>query len=155
MRIKHKTYYFGEIEVDDTDIITFEQGIAPFEDDKHFVLLDDEKDGIPFMWLQSMDQEGLAWAVINPFLFKPDYNFELSDAFAKEIDLTDPQNMAVFSIVKIPDDVKDITANLMSPLIINGANRKGAQYVMVDERYHARHNILDEMGQESGYRKQA
>lgn len=155
MRIKHQTFYFGEIEVDDTDIITFEDGIMPFEDDKRFVLLDDEKDGVPFMWLQSMDQEGLAWAIINPFLFKPDYDFELTDEIVSKIGLEDPKDIAVFSVVQIPDNVKFITANLMSPLIINGENRKGVQFVMNDKRYHARHNILDEMSAEDVLKKWA
>jgi len=155
MRIKHQTFYFGEIEVDDTDIITFEDGIMPFEDDKRFVLLDDEKDGVPFMWLQSMDQEGLAWAIINPFLFKPDYDFELTDEIVSKIGLEDPKDIAVFSVVQIPDNVKFITANLMSPLIINGKNRKGVQFVMNDKRYHARHNILDEMSAEDVLKKWA
>ena len=155
MLIKHQTHYFGEIEVDEADIITFEKGIMPFEDDKRFVLLDDEKDGVPFMWLQSLDQEGLAWAVINPFLFKPDYDFELTEAFISEIGLEDPKDIAVFSVINIPDNVRFITANLMSPIIVNGKNRKGSQFVMTDERYHARHNILDEMSAEEVLKKWA
>ena len=52
-----QTKYFGEIQIDETKVIHFEQGIFGFEDQKEFaVLYEGETDDNPFCWLQSVKE---------------------------------------------------------------------------------------------------
>ena len=60
-----ETTRFGKIEVDEDEIITFEDGLYGFKDEKDFVLLIDEE--TPFFWLQ---------AVENPLSFYSDRALE-------------------------------------------------------------------------------
>ena len=64
--MKAATRLFGEIEIDESKIITFEDGIIGFPDMKKFTLIfDEEKEGRPSIsWLQSMDEPEIAFPVL-------------------------------------------------------------------------------------------
>ena len=71
-----KSRIFGEIEIDDEKIITIPNGIMGFEQyQKYAIAFDSEnesKNGI--MWLQSLEEENLAFPVMDPTIIKEDYN---------------------------------------------------------------------------------
>ena len=71
-----KTKHFGEVEIDDNKLITFEKGIMGLEDLKRYVLIFDENEGEEALihWLQSVDEPSVALPVVSPALVKPDYN---------------------------------------------------------------------------------
>ena len=68
-----KTRHFGEIEIDQNQIFTFEEGLPGFERVKQFILLAVNEQDSPFSWLQSIEDYNLAFAVVNPFMIKNDY----------------------------------------------------------------------------------
>ncbi len=141
MKIHTKPY--GTIEVDDRQFIEFPFGIFGFENLKRYVLLDAEQQ--PFYWLQSMDVQEIAFILINPYLFRPDYTVDVSDEDLSEIGLDDPDEALVFAIVTIPEKQSRMTANLQGPVIINRANRKGRQSISTGEKWRTKHYILDEL----------
>ena len=61
-----KTKCFGEVDITEDKVITFEEGLMGFEEYKRFTLLFNNEDGkkSPVSWLQSMDEEKLAFPVI-------------------------------------------------------------------------------------------
>jgi flagellar assembly factor FliW len=58
-----QTKHFGEIEIDNKEIITFEDGLPGFEDLNKFVLLGQDEES-PFGWLQSIDQPDYAFVLV-------------------------------------------------------------------------------------------
>ena len=74
--MKVNTRIFGEIDIDDSKIITFENGIIGFSDLKKFALIFDSekknKGGIS--WLQSLEDGNMALPVLDPLIVKPDYS---------------------------------------------------------------------------------
>ena len=48
--------------------------------------------------------------------------------------LEKPDDALVFAIVTVPAEAGTVTANLMGPVIVNRANRKGMQAVLTDPR---------------------
>ena len=72
-----KTTRFGEIEIDESRIIHFAEGLVGFPEDKKYVVME-HKPGSPFMWLQSLSSPNLAFVIMNPFLFYPDYLKDIS-----------------------------------------------------------------------------
>lgn len=138
--MKLETAYFGEIEVEDSQIIHFEDGLPGFEDKKSFVLLNnyDTDEPVPFMWLQSTEDSHLAFVVTIPFFMRPDYEFELPNDIANSIGLTSADQAGVYSICKIIGQVDSMSFNLRSPIIINAENKKAVQLVLPDTRYTAR-----------------
>ena len=75
MKVMSKAY--GLIEVDERQKITFPQGILGFETFRDYALLDAERQ--PFYWLQSLDSEQVAFVLINPFIFRPDYEVNIEN----------------------------------------------------------------------------
>ncbi len=133
----------GDIEVDDEKIITFPYGLLGFEDMRRYVLLSPNPT-VPFRWLQSIENPGLAFVVINPLVFHPKYNMKIPAAQLSVIESGSPEEIAVLVIVTIPEDPAGMTANLAGPLIINTDKRLGVQAVLGDETYSTEHPVLKE-----------
>ena len=64
-----KTRFFGEVDIEDEKILTFDNGIMGFEDMKRWTLIYDIEKGSegPISWFQSLDMAELALPVINPY----------------------------------------------------------------------------------------
>lgn len=141
---------FGEIKIDERQIISFPDGIPGFDYIRYFVLLDSGDANSPFKWLQALDEESLAFVIIQPSDFMDDYEPEISQADLDAIECVDEQKLLIFSIVTIPDDPAKMTANLQGPIMINTEKRIGRQSISMNERYSVRHRILAEMQKTSG-----
>jgi len=140
-----KTTHFGEIEIDEEDILDFKEGILGFEDIHKFGVINSEDQESPFSWIQSIEKPELAFALVNPFAVKKDYDFELKDENASSLGVEDPSQVAVFAILVIPEDIKKISMNLKAPIIVNTNNKKAAQIILDSDKYTVRHLILDEL----------
>ena len=141
MKVLSKAY--GPVEVNEHQKITFPFGLFGFESLKDYVLLDAEQQ--PFYWLQSLDAEQVAFVLINPFLFRPDYEMNIDNEELLPIGVTDPGKAVIFSIVTIPQGDSPMTANLQGPLIINRDSRLGIQAILTDSRWKTKHDILAEL----------
>ncbi|WP_027630256.1 flagellar assembly protein FliW [Ruminiclostridium cellobioparum] len=140
-----ETTHFGKIEIDQADILNFEEGIIGFEDVKQFGIIDSEDPESPFKWIQAIDKPELAFALVDPFKIKKDYDFDLKDEAVEYLGVKDASELMVFSIVVVPEDIKKISMNLKAPLIINRTNNKAAQIILDTDKYTVRHFILDEL----------
>ena len=144
--MKLATKHFGEIEIQEEEILSFPHGLFAFEDKKSFVLIDNEDEKLPFSWLQSVDDPGLCFVVMNPFVFKKDYEFDIPQDAVSELEIKAAGDVCVLAVLVIPEDVSRMTANLLAPLVINIKNRKGKQVILDDKRYTTRHLVLEELG---------
>jgi flagellar assembly factor FliW len=141
--VKVATKAYGLIDVDERQKVTFPNGLLGFETLKEYVLLDAERQ--PFFWLQSVDTEQVAFILINPFLFRPDYEANIDNEELVSVDISDPCKALIFSIVTVPSDGGPITANLQGPLVINRDTHKGLQVVLTDTRWKTKHDIMAEL----------
>ena len=141
--MKVETKAFGLVEVDDRQKIKIPEGLYGFEDYIEYVLLDAESQ--PFYWLQSVNDRDTAFILINPFLFRPDYELNIPNEELENIGITSPEKAMIFTIVTIPPDGSSMTANLQGPLIINRENMTGKQGILSDVRWNTRHDILAEL----------
>jgi flagellar assembly factor FliW len=139
-----ETKHFGALEIQEDRVLTFNQGLFAFEARKRYILLENEDPENPLWWLQSLDDPNLVFVLINPFLFKHDYEFDLSDEDVEELGIQKSEEVVVFCLV-IPEDVKKMTANLLAPLIINAASKKGKQIVLLHKNYSTKHLVLEEL----------
>lgn len=145
MKVNTKPY--GLIDIDQRQKIHFPAGILGFENLKNYVLLDALQQ--PFYWLQSMDVQEIAFVLIEPYIFRPDYSPDVSTSELEEIQLTpdSTDEMLVFTIVTIPDEQRDMTANLQGPLLINRNLHIGRQCISENENWKTRHKIMEELAQ--------
>ena len=133
------------MELNERQKLTFPYGLFGFESYKEYVLLDAEQQ--PFYWLQSLDEQQVAFVLIDPFIFRHDYEMNIDNDDLVPIGITDPEKAMIFSIVTIPENNGPMTANLQGPLVINRDSRLGIQAVLTDSRWKTKHDILAEIKQ--------
>ena len=135
--MKLNTHYFGELDVRDDQIINFVNGIMGFEDKKKFAIVNnfDTEEPVPFFWLQSVDDPELAFVLTVPFIFRPDYAFELPKETEDALHITNKSELGIYSIVTIPGEIKDFTYNLMGPIVVNYSTREGDQVVLYNDNF--------------------
>ena len=152
--MKAATRLFGEIEIDESKIITFEDGIIGFPDMKKFTLIfDEEKEGRPSIsWLQSMDEPEIAFPVMDPLFVCETYNPSGEDELLKNIGTVKEDNLYVLVTVTVPQDIKELAVNLKAPIVINTDTRKASQIIVEDDlpvRYRI-YEILEEAKKKAG-----
>lgn len=140
-----KTKYFGEMEIKEENIIIFANGIPGFEKLSQYVIIENPDKDIPFKWLQSVDDANLTFVIINPFIFKDDYEFEIPRNVIEKLNIKSHEDISIYTIVVVPEDIEKMTANLAAPIVINAVNKKGKQVLLEDSCYHKKHLILEEM----------
>ena len=132
-----KTTRFGTLEIEEDKIIQFTQGILGFPKEKKYILFP-HKDSKIFFWLQSIERPELAFVGIDPFLVKPDYEFVISDKVEKELEIEDPTDINVITLVTIPKRSHKpelITVNLLGPIVVNARKRLARQLVLDPNKY--------------------
>ncbi len=141
--MKFKTR-FGDIEVNEDSIITFQKGLPGFENLKKFVITSQNTD--PIMWLVSLEDENVALPVINPWLIRFDYDVKLPEGVVNELEIEEKEEVEVWTILTIPEgNPENMTVNLLAPIVINKKKRLGEQVVLEDSEYGLRHSVKEEM----------
>lgn len=140
--MKINTNFFGEIEIDEKEIITFEKGMIGFEDIKKFALVGEED--LFVEWLQSID-EPTSFAVMDPFIAYTEYSFDIPDKVLEELNIKDKSEILIRTVVVIPEDITKIRTNLQAPVIINTKEKKAMQ-ILLDDTYPMRYEFYEKVG---------
>lgn len=150
-----KTRYFGEIDLDEDKVLTFENGILGFEDYKRYTILFDssEERETTISWMQSLDEETLAIPVINPLIVKEDYNPVVEDELLKSLGELTEENVVILLTMTVPADLEKMTVNLRAPFIINSDTRKGCQVIVENRDYEIKYNVYDILKNKKGENK--
>ncbi len=141
-----KTRFFGEVDIDDDKILTFDNGIMGFEDMKRWTLIYDIEKGAegPISWFQSLDEAGLALPVISPYSVTSKYEPIVEDELLKPLGEFKDEDLVTLLTITIPSsDPSRTTANFKAPLLINPVNRKGIQIIVNNEDYPIKFSIYD------------
>lgn len=141
MRIRTRPY--GELDVDERQLVSLPWGLLGFEDLRDWALLDAAQP--PFYWLQSLERPEIAFVLIDPLVFRPDYEPGADPAELAELQIASAQDRIVLVIVTVPEQSTRMTANLQGPLVFNRRTRVGRQVVSTDPRWGVRHVIADEL----------
>lgn len=139
-----ETGRFGQLTVGDDEIISIPQGILGFPEYKKYCLVDPGDETL-IVWLQSLDQQQIAFPLLEPKIFKPDYTARLSAAELRELKLENVNQSAVFSILTIPEDISKMTANLKAPLVINLKQHIAKQVVLQENEYNIKSEMFKEL----------
>lgn len=89
----------------------------------------------PFYWLTSDEDPNLAFIVMEPKYVLENYEFDISEDFAKSLELTSPDDAFILVLLSIPDDPSEMTANLLGPLVFNRHSNTGKQIVLELSNY--------------------
>lgn len=136
-----KSRRFGDLDIEEGNIIQFPNGLPGFPEEKGFVLLPYQENS-PFAFLQSIHEPNLAFMIVDSFTFFPDYEFKLDDDLVQELNLSPQNPPQVFNIVTVPDKIEKTTANLLAPVMINVKEKLGMQVVLEKSSYTTKHLLF-------------
>lgn len=122
------TSRFGRVEMRAEDVLLFPTGLLGMESCRHWVLLADANNEA-LGWLQSLTQADLAFAVVSPRRFVPDYQLRVSRSELLPLALDDLRQAQVLVIVG--KNERGMTLNLRAPIVIN-EERKVARQVIAN-----------------------
>lgn len=146
--IKIHTKRFGDMEFSEDSVIRVLGGLIGLSGFENYIIIRYEDDS-PFYWLQSVDDPELALVMVNPLLFKPDYDPPIPLSVNQELDIQAAGELSVFVVVTIPaGNPQGMTANLLGPVIFNTRSRRAKQLVLDDRVYSHRYRVLPESAPE-------
>lgn len=125
MRIQ--TLLLGEIEIDQQQIVRFKYGLPGFENESEFVFLPLEESF--FIIMQSIHSP-LYFVVISPFAMFPEYDFEIFPSDLEQLEIESEQDILVYNIAVIREEISLSTVNMQAPLILNMKTMKGKQIIL-------------------------
>ena len=111
------------------DPVRMPNGLLGFEKIKDYVLTANP-DEHPFAWLKVLDNSGLAFVVIDPFVALPDYQPDIPQADVEFLQLHQPEDALLLGIVTI-HSAQRATVNLKGPIVLN-RNTHVAKQVIID-----------------------
>ena len=142
--MKITTRIFGEVEIDDSRVITFPKGIIGFPEMQKFAMMYDQEQGLGAIhWLQSLDEPAFAMPVMDPLYVKEDYNPQVDDDVFEDAKPIGPDSTLVLVTVTVPHDLEKMTVNLRGPIVINTETRKAAQIIIDGDDYPVKFPIYE------------
>ena len=142
--MKITTSRFGELSVHNDDIINFNEGLLGFENLKQFFIVD-PGDKTLILWFQSIDDGKTAFPILEPQVYLPDYRINLLPAEMASLNLKNTADIIVYTALTIPANVKNISANLKAPIIINNKTKNARQIVLQDSKLEIRYPIYKDL----------
>jgi flagellar assembly factor FliW len=117
--------------------IHFPEGLPAFERVCDFLLIWNEEEA-PFVWLQAAKHPDLSFITIDPFLIYPDYLPDIPEEDVQKLHIESEEDVFLLSIVNVRNNPDlQITANLLSPLVINWREQIGKQVILTNHQKYS------------------
>ena len=78
-----------KIDVSEDRVLTIPEGLLGFEEYTKYAIYESEFE--PFLWLQSIENQKLAFLIIDPFLICSDYETDIDDETLAKLDISKPE----------------------------------------------------------------
>lgn len=143
MTLKVETLLMGDVEINEEDILFFTRGLPGFPEYHRWVLAGE--DGETIRWLLSVDCGHVALPVTSPEMIDPGYSPAIPADVLEDFDFADTTALTRLAVLNLPKETPwRGTANLLAPILLNPASRKGRQIVLTDDRYSVHTPLLPE-----------
>jgi len=133
---------FGEIEVDDRDLLVLPDGLIGLTGTSYTLIA--TSDESPFRWLHSTEDPELALPVSSPWSFFSDYEVRVPDADVASLGLDDASGAEILCVVKASETLEDFTINLAAPIVIHRDRRIARQVINEVVGYDVRQRLLSD-----------
>jgi flagellar assembly factor FliW len=143
------TKFLGEVDYAPDTVFTFPSGLPGFEEERAFLFLK-IPDSEPLMFLQSLKNRNLCFALLPILTVAPDFRVELSPEELVELELPEHRQPALgkdvllAALICAGNSEEVPCANLMSPVVVNLKTRVGLQVIHPESGYSHRHQIVFE-----------
>lgn len=122
----------GTLEINKNEIINFLEPPLGYVKNKKYALIED-KDSI-FLWLQSIDDHNLAFPVLEVELLGYQNEDFLTNDVINKLGDNGNSKLNVYTIVSIPENPENMTANFKGPVIINKNLKLAVQTILSNNK---------------------
>lgn len=143
--MKTDTKYFGEIDYEPDELLTFPKGLYGFEDENQFLLLPFSETGTLFS-LQSVKTPQLSFILMDPFSLEGSYAPVLQPDELKFLNAERSEDLFYYVLCVVKEPVSESTVNMRCPIAVND-DGVGVQVILENASWHMRHK-LDEFHRE-------
>ncbi|MDJ0767434.1 MAG: flagellar assembly protein FliW [Ilumatobacter sp.] len=141
-----ETSRFGTVEVPEDELVTFDDGVPGFPGRRRMAVLGggEMPGGEPgeghhtLFWLQDVTDPDLAFMTIVPWAAYPDYDVELEADEGDDVSDADDLCVLVVVTVRREEGGIQLTSNLLAPIVIDTALRRGRQVILQDQTWPVR-----------------
>ena len=111
--------------------IELPQGLLGLPDHQRFTLVAGAREG--FYWLQSVEESGLAFVLMDPFPRFHEYSVDVGAEEQRDLGPFERSELLVLTIVTLGDgETTPTTTNLRGPIVFNLRTRRAKQLVLSD-----------------------
>ena len=132
------TTRFGELELEDGKVIAMPEGMVGFSE-RRFIILNPENGG-PFCWFQAVDNPDLAFVVVDPVRFFPEYRVKPTREECDKLQLEPGAETVLLCVATMAANPRQITINLQGPIVVNPDAMIAIQLVL--DGNHATRQLL-------------
>ena len=150
MKMKINTEYFGEIEYEEQELLTFPEGLFGFEKDRRFLPVPFGRDSDTLLCLQSVDREELSFILVNPFSFFPQYHPVLSRQDYQKLGTDKEENLSYYVLCIVGEGLENSRVNLRCPIVVNVLTRVAVQVILEDTSYSFRQPLMQNGADKEG-----
>jgi flagellar assembly factor FliW len=124
---------FGEVTYDPDKVVHFPEGLIGFERLRDFIVMPNKNDDV-LLCFQNVEEPHVAFLLINPSLFFPDYQVDVSRKVREKlgIELDDP--CFILTTITFHQD-QTVTLNLLAPVIYAPKTDRAIQIVLEGSGY--------------------
>lgn len=141
--MKLQTKYFGEINYEAEECLTFPVGLFGFEEEHSFLLLPFHGSENTLLCLQSTTTPALAFVAVDPFILSPGYAPYPSPAQLESLDADNAEELSYYTLCVVRNPVADSTVNLKCPVAVNPKTRAARQLILETGDYDMRHPLAE------------
>lgn len=138
------TKYFGAVTYEEEDVLTFQQGLFGFEEERSFLLLPFAGSDGNLLCFQSLQTPSLAFVAMNPFSICPTYAPVLTAEELQQMQVERSEDLCYYVLCVVRQPVGASTVNLRCPVVVNEDTHQAIQTILESDCYGMRHR-LDEL----------
>ncbi len=137
-----KSSKLGDIEYNENDVITLSSPMLGFNHLNDFLLISNNE-SYPFLWFQSIEDPEVCFILVEALTFFKQYKPSIPKRDLKVLSIEDEKDMQVFCIVVVMSELKNSTANLRAPLVINFEKKLAKQVILEDDTYQIKTPLFE------------
>lgn len=140
------TKYFGRVSYQPNESVCFPEGLFGYEEYKDYLPIAFRPGSDSLLSLQSIQEESLAFTLMNPFELLEGYHPILSPADLLAIGAAEENDLSYYVICTARETAAKSTVNLKCPIVVNTISRVARQVILDTEIYSFRHSLSDLCG---------
>jgi flagellar assembly factor FliW len=127
---------FGEVTYDPDKVVHCPEGLIGFERLRDFIVLPNTNTNVLFCF-QSVEEPHVAFLLINPCLFFPDYKVNVNKYVKEKLGIGSEDQYFILTTITFHQD-QTVTLNLMAPIVYAPQTDRAVQMVLEGSRYRTR-----------------